>query len=210
MADRPWLAALAAALLVAGQVAAAGVWRWRHRRWTRHAQQILLTPPPEVDPAGASAWWANLAELLTPARWRRVLYGTPHVAVEYRWAGRELTILVWVPGTVAAGPVAAAIRAAWPGAATTITDATPPLPAASRGGVSAVGGALVAGRPAWYPLRTDHDTDPTRALVAAGSGSAPPRAGLRADPRPTRHTPPGHQAAATARRRCGPAAHRPA
>lgn len=171
LAERPWLAALAAAGVVTAQVAAAGLWRWRHRRLVRHAQQILLTPPPEVDPAGAAAWWANLTELLTPSRWRRLLYGTPHVAVEYRWAGRELTIVVWVPGVVPAGPVAAAIRAAWPGAATTITEATAPLPAGPLPGRAlAAGGALVAARPAWYPLRTDQDTHPTRALVAAGSG----------------------------------------
>src|SRR6266542_2769215 len=53
-------------------------------------------------------------------RLRRLLAGVPHVAVEYRWAGRQLTIGVWLPGTVPAGPVLAAARAAWPGAAATV------------------------------------------------------------------------------------------
>ncbi len=163
---RPWLAALVVAAIAAVHGVRAGVWRWRHRRLVDHARQVRITPPPEVDPAGAAAWWANLYELLAPSWRRRLLYGTPHVAVEYRWAGRELTIVVWVPGTVPAGPVAAATRAAWPGAACTIDDATAPMPTTG----AADGGALAAALPAWYPLEVDHDTDPMRALVAAGTG----------------------------------------
>src|SRR5206468_2457297 len=131
---------------------------WRHRRWagspTHPAHQIAITPPPEVDSAGAAAWWANLSDLLSPAPWRRLIYGVPHIAVEYRWAGRELTIAVWVPAAVPAGTVAAAARAAWPGAATTITEATPPIPAPTHSSttVLAEGGALVPALPAWYPL----------------------------------------------------------
>src|SRR5436309_3068960 len=115
-AARPWLAAVPIVLITAGTIATARVRIMRHRRLARHAQQVLITPPPEVDPAGATAWWANLYELLAPAPWRRLVYAVPHVAMEYRWAGRALTIHVWLPGTVPAGPVAAAVRAAWPGA----------------------------------------------------------------------------------------------
>jgi len=167
VAARPWLALVVVAGIVAGTAVRGAVWRWRHARLTRHAHQILVTPPPEVDPAGAHAWWANLHELLSPHWRRRLLYGTPHTAVEYRWAGRELTIVVWVPGTVPAGPVAAAARAAWPGATCTVTDATAPIPTSA---VHARGGALAPALASWYPLATDHDTDPLRALVAAGSG----------------------------------------
>ena len=172
-AQRPWLAAVPVALAVAGTIAAARVRTARHRRHAAHAQQVLITPPPQVDPAGATAWWANLYELLAPSRWRRLLYGTPHVAVEYRWAGRALTIHVWLPGTIPAGPVAGAVRAAWPGASATITQATAPVPIPSKGNsVRDAGGALAPAMPAWYPLQVDHDTDPTRALVAAGAGLA--------------------------------------
>jgi hypothetical protein len=164
---RPWLAALAAAGAVAGVAIRLGVWSWRHRRLQTHAQQVAVKPPPEVDPHGAFAWWANLAELLTPVWWRRLVYGTPHVGVEYRWAGRELSIVVWLPGTVPAGPVADAARAAWPGASCTITRASGPLPADAT---AVMGGALAPTLPAWYPLETEPDTDPTRALVGAGSG----------------------------------------
>jgi hypothetical protein len=168
--DRPvlagLLAAVVAAVVAAGAATRAAVARWRHARLARHACQVMLIPPPEVDPAGAAAWWATLAEVLAPSRWRRLAYGMPHVAVEYRWAGRRLTIAVWVPGTVPAGLVAAATRAAWPGAACAVTGAGPPVPP----GALAEGGVLAPALPPWYPLRADHDTDPMRALVAAGSG----------------------------------------
>ncbi|MGI5239251.1 type IV secretion system DNA-binding domain-containing protein [Dactylosporangium sp. CA-139066] len=168
-AHRPWLAGAAAALVVAAAATTARVRTLRHRRLARHAQQVLITPPPQVDPAGARAWWANLYELLAPSR--RLLYGTPHVAMEYRWAGRALTIHVWLPGTVPAGPVAAAVRAAWPGASATIADAADPVPVPTKDNrVLDVGGALVPALPTWYPLETDHNTDPSRALVAAGAG----------------------------------------
>lgn len=166
LADRPWLAGLVVVAVVGAHTARAAVRQWRHRRLTRHPHQILITPPPEVDPAGAAAWWANLHDLLSPSWRRRMLYGTPHIAVEYRWAGRHLTIVVWVPGTVAAGPVAAAVRAAWPGAACTVQDVTAPIPAAAH----AKGGALAPALPGWYPLNVDHDTDPMRPLVATGAG----------------------------------------
>ncbi|MEJ3741813.1 type IV secretion system DNA-binding domain-containing protein [Actinomycetes bacterium KLBMP 9797] len=168
---RPWLAAVAAAavvlIIVAITAARTAVWRWRHARLVEHAQQVHILPPPEVDPDGVHAWWATLYEVLAPSWRRRLLYGTPHVAMEYRWTGRELTIQVWVPGTVPAGPVAAAARAAWPGAACTITPATKPLPTKDA---TAEGGALAPTLPAWYPLETEQDTDPMRALVQAGTG----------------------------------------
>jgi hypothetical protein len=170
---RPWLAAVAAALIIAATAAGAAVRTTRHRRLAAHAHQILITPPPEVDPAGATVWWANLYELLCPSRWRRLRYGTPHVAMEYRWAGRELTIHVWLPGTVPTGPVTAAVRAAWPGAAAAVADATAPVPIPDDNNhVHDDGGTLAPALPAWYPLDVDHDLDPTRALVAAGSGLA--------------------------------------
>ncbi|GLL03712.1 type IV secretory system conjugative DNA transfer family protein [Dactylosporangium matsuzakiense] len=171
---RPWLAAVAVLLIVTGTIVHGQVQSRRHQRLARHAQQIQITPPPQVDPAGAAAWWANLYEILAPSRWRRLLYGIPHIALEYRWSGRELTLHLWLPGTVAARTVAAAVRAAWPGASATITDATDPVPIPAPGNaVRDEGGTLAPAMPAWYPLAVDHDADPTRALVAAGSGLTP-------------------------------------
>src|SRR5437763_387774 len=51
--------------------------------------------------------------------------------------------------------------------------AAAPTPVPTTGNtVRDEGGALAPAMPAWYPLETDHDTDPTRALVAAGAGLA--------------------------------------
>jgi hypothetical protein len=162
---RPWLAAVAAAVLVVAQVVRAVVAGWRHRMMVRHATLVTITPPPEVDPAGTSAFWATMAEILNTGWRRRLRDGRSHITVEYRWTGRQLSIAVWVPGTLQTQPIQAAVRGAWPGAACTVTDAVAPLP---RDTV-AVGGALAPTLAAWYPLETDHDNDPMRTLIAATS-----------------------------------------
>jgi hypothetical protein len=168
LVDRPWLVAPVAAVSGGVLVARVLVGRWRHRRLRQRSQLVTITPPPEVAPDGASTWWATLGELLQPSRRRRWWYGVPHVGFEYRWTGRQLTIQVWLPGTVPAAPVAAAARAAWPGAATTVAPAGAPLPVDAL----AEGGALVAALPAWYPLRTEHDCDPLRTLLSEMAGLA--------------------------------------
>ncbi|ROO60323.1 uncharacterized protein DUF87 [Micromonospora sp. Llam0] len=167
--DRPWLALVAVSLIAAGYAAHLVVTDRRHRRMTRHAQLITVKPPPEVDHAGTATFWTTLAEILHPGRRRRLRDGRAHIAVEYRWSGRELTIAVWVPRTIQTGPIQAAIRGAWPGAACTVTDAGPPLPLDAVD----VGGALAPTLPAWYPLETDHDNDPMRTLIVAASGLHP-------------------------------------
>lgn len=164
--DRPWLALVAVLLFAAGYTARTVVAGCRHARMARHAQLITISPPPEVDSDGAATLWATLAEILHTGWRRRLRDGRPHLAVEYRWGGRELTIAVWVPRTIQHGPIQAAIRGAWPGAACTVTDADPPLPLDALD----AGGALSPTLPAWYPLQTDHDNDPMRTLIAATSG----------------------------------------
>ncbi|MEV7230884.1 type IV secretion system DNA-binding domain-containing protein [Polymorphospora sp. NPDC051019] len=163
---RPWLAMVAVAWGVLAFVAHARLLRWRQQRWQRHAQQITITPPLEVESDSAARWWATCAEILRPMGWRRLLYGTPHVGFEYRWAGRQLTIVIWLPGTVPAGPVLAAVAGAWPGATATVGDAADPIPAT----VIAEGDALAPTLPAWYPIVTGHDSDPLRPLISALSG----------------------------------------
>jgi hypothetical protein len=88
------------------------------------------------------------------------------VAWQYAWSGRQLRISIWVPGTVPPGAVEAAAAAAWPGAAVSTAAATPPIPADT----AAAGGHLLPRAGDWLPLRTDHDADPLRPLVAAGAG----------------------------------------
>jgi hypothetical protein len=106
-----------------------------------------------------------MAEILSTGWRRRLRDGRCHIAVEYRWTGRQLTVAVWVPGTLQTGPIQAAVRGAWPGAACTVADDAPPLPTDAL----AVGGALAPTLPAWYRLETDHDNDPMRTLIAAAS-----------------------------------------
>lgn len=162
----PWLlAAVAAAVIAAAVVRVVGA--HRHRLLLAGARQVRITPPPQVDPAGVVAWWATVRELLGVSPWQRLRYGQPHVAVEYRWAGRALTVVVWLPGSIPAAPVAGAAYAAWPGCAVTVADADSPTPTART---AAAGGAFTPVLPAWYPLLVEHGTDPMRTLIAAGAG----------------------------------------
>ncbi|WFE61681.1 ATP-binding protein [Micromonospora sp. WMMD712] len=169
--QRPWLAAVAAAVLAAWIAARNLVDAWRHRHHTHGARLVTIAPPPDVDPRGAGAWWANLAGVLTPSRRRRLLYGAPHVVWQYTWSGRQLLISIWVPGTVPPGAVEAAVRAAWPGSATT-TDTNPPPPIPLNAHPT-VGGHVLPVYAEWLPLSTDHDTDPLRPLMSAGSQLKP-------------------------------------
>ncbi|MBQ1022916.1 helicase HerA domain-containing protein [Micromonospora sp. C95] len=169
--DRPWLVGVAAALLVAYVAGRNLLDGWRHRRHAEGARLVTVAPPPEVDPHSAAALWANLHGTLTPSRRRRLLYGGPHVVWQYTWTGRQLLISIWVPGTVPAGAVEAAVRAAWPGAACTTDDqAPPPIPLDVP---AAVGGHLLPTAAEWLPFETDHDNDPLRALMSAGSQLKP-------------------------------------
>ncbi|GGK36559.1 hypothetical protein GCM10010124_31530 [Pilimelia terevasa] len=163
---RPWLLGALALIAVSALTLVRVVANLRHLRQVDGARQVTIAPPPQVDPAGAGVFWANLAGILRPARIKRLRYGTPHVVFEYLWVGRRLTISVWVPGTVPPGAVEAAARAAWPGAAVTTTDeATDPLPAVEN--MTAVGGQLALSDAEWLPISTDHDADPLRPLIAA-------------------------------------------
>ena len=166
-AQRPWLLAVAGACFVAYIAARTRVQAWRHRRHADGSRLVTISPPPEVDAHGSAALWANLAGTLTPSRRRRLLYGSPHLVWQYTWTGRRLLISIWVPGTVPPGAVEAAVRAAWPGAACTTDDqAPPPIPPDVP---AAVGGHLLPTAAEWLPLESDHDNDPLRALVSAGS-----------------------------------------
>ncbi|GGN94069.1 hypothetical protein GCM10010112_83020 [Actinoplanes lobatus] len=141
--------------------------RWRHRRLTVGAAWVSIAAPPEVTAASAAALWTTMTGVLTPPR-RAWLYGLPHVAWEYLWHGRTLTIRMWVPGIVPVSTVVAAVRAAWPACTTTVDDTPgPPIPADA---VVQAGGALWPQQTDVLPLRTDHDEDPLRALLATGAG----------------------------------------
>ncbi|HEY3033617.1 MAG TPA: DUF87 domain-containing protein [Streptosporangiaceae bacterium] len=163
---RPWLGLVAAVLMVAAVFGYDQLLARQHRRFAAGARWVTIAAPPEVTAEAAAAFWTTLAGVLTPSVWRRRVYGCPHVGWEYTWTGRTLAIRVWVPGTVPPGAVEAAVRAAWPAATLTVQDAGAPIPATVG---EQVGGAHWPQHADVLPLRTEHDADPLRALLAAGA-----------------------------------------
>ncbi|MFE3551321.1 hypothetical protein ACFXN2_21905 [Streptomyces kronopolitis] len=147
------------------------LWRrlhqWRQRHLAEGARCVEILAPPHVAPKGGEVLWAQLSGLLRPW-WRRLTTGQPHLAIEYSWSHTGLRIALWIPGTVPLGLARSAVEAAWPGAHTRVTEPTPLLP--PHHPVTA--GRLRPARPAVLPLRTDHPTDPLRALLQAATGMA--------------------------------------
>jgi hypothetical protein len=137
----------------------------RHRDLAEKACCVEILAPPTVAARGGEVLWAQLSGLLRPW-WRRLTSGQPHLAFEYAWSHTGLRIRLWVPGPVPLGLVRRAVEAAWPGAHTRITGPDGLLP---EGGV-ATAGRMRPARPAVLPLRTDHPTDPLRALLQAATG----------------------------------------
>ncbi|MZG20186.1 type IV secretion system DNA-binding domain-containing protein, partial [Streptomyces sp. SID5914] len=163
-ASAPFLAPAALASTVAGYTARRHLVRLRQQHLTDGARVVEVLAPPQVAPKGGEILWAQLAGLLRPW-WRRITTGQPHLAFEYTWSHTGLRIRLWVPGTVPLGLVRRAVEAAWPGAHTRVTEPGPLLPI--RHEVTA--GRLRPARPV-LPLRTDHATDPLRALLQAATG----------------------------------------
>ncbi|MEV0598477.1 type IV secretion system DNA-binding domain-containing protein [Streptomyces sp. NPDC050315] len=141
--------------------------RWRSVRMARGAQCITIAAPPDVDPRGAEALWANLAGLARPW-WRRPAGGQPHLAFEYAFDTDGCHIRLWLPGSVPHAMISRAIEAAWPGSHTRIT-APPPPPLRTTSTHATTAGTLRLARPDVLPIEADHPADPLRALLAAGT-----------------------------------------
>lgn len=150
---------------VCGNTARRRLLRSRQDRLVNGARCVEILAPPAVAPKGGEVLWAQLAGLLRPW-WRRITTGQPHLAFEYTWSHTGLRIRLWVPGPVPLGLVRRAVEAAWPGAHTRVTDPAPMLPYAH----TVTAGWLRPARPDVLPLRTDHTTDPLRALLQAATG----------------------------------------
>src|SRR6185436_2769620 len=99
--------------------------RWRQRRLWAGARLVEVAAPVTVDPDGGVALWSQLLGLLT-SRWRRRLFGQPHLAFEYVFTPARTFVRIWVPGPVPPGLVEHAVTAAWPGARTTTRPAPAP------------------------------------------------------------------------------------
>lgn len=140
----------------------------RRRRFADGARWVTITPPAEVDPAGAERLWSTLHALARP-RLTRLLKGQPHVVFEIHATAGQLLFGFWVPGTITPGRIEHAVRAAWPGAQAkaakkVLPAPIPPAPAGRRLVIAA--GRLTLARHEALPLRTDHKLDPLRAVLA--------------------------------------------
>lgn len=153
--------------------------RAARRQWYAGARVVTVLPPAGLDPAAALAgarrlWWDLPG--LAPPRWKRLVAGVPHLAVEYHLAaGEDLAVRLWLPGPVPTARVDAALRAAWPGAL--VLDNTPTTSTqngesapAGKTGLVVTGGTVRPDRPEHLPLRVpdprDESVDPLRALEA--------------------------------------------
>ncbi|MGW1170741.1 type IV secretory system conjugative DNA transfer family protein [Streptomyces sp. NPDC002550] len=161
----PVLAPCAAVAAASGSALRYRVRLWHERRLAQSARCVEILAPPTVAPRGGEVLWAQLAGLLRPW-WRRIATGQPHLAFEYTWSHTGLSIRLWLPGTVPLGLVRRAVEAAWPGAHTRVTEPAPLLPP----GHTVTAGRLRSARPDVMPLRTDHNSDPLRALLQAATG----------------------------------------
>ncbi|MGP3949642.1 type IV secretory system conjugative DNA transfer family protein [Streptomyces sp. 7N604] len=164
-AHAPVLAPCAAVAVASGYVLRHRLHQARQQRLADGARCVEILAPPTVAPKGGEVLWAQLAGLLRPW-WRRITTGQPHLAFEYTWSHTGLHIRLWVPATVPLGLVRRAVEAAWPGAHTRVTQPTPLLPHDH----THTAGRLRPARPGVLPLRTDHATDPLRALLQAATG----------------------------------------
>ncbi|MET9036954.1 type IV secretory system conjugative DNA transfer family protein [Streptomyces mirabilis] len=163
----PWLKPLAA-VSVTGALALRVVLRQRRQQaFADGAHLVTVLAPPTVPDKGGEVLWAQLSGLLRPW-YQRLLHGQVHLGFEYAWHSGGLTVRLWLPGMVPTALVRRAVEAAWPGAHTTVTEAEPPFSAQHL----STAGHLRLARPEVLPLRTDHKSDPLRALLQAATGMA--------------------------------------
>ncbi|MEY9963349.1 hypothetical protein ABIA33_001382 [Streptacidiphilus sp. MAP12-16] len=164
LTDGWWLAPTLAATATAAAVGRRGLHRRHQRQLTAGGHALAILAPPVVDPAGAEALWSHLVGLLRPW-WKRALGQQPHLVFIYHFTSAGLEVHLWAPASVPSVLLHRAVEAAWPGAHTRPTFR--PVPLAKEHPVT-TGGTLRLGRPDILPIRTEHDTDPLRALLGTG------------------------------------------
>lgn len=143
---------------------------WRHTRAGRDAYLVTITPPPQVEPTGATHLWSHLHGLAHPV-WRRLIHGNPHLVFEYLCADRAVTLRLWVPGSIQPGLITHAITAAWPGAITTLTrHPALALPRPHRRSAPAAGAAT--GHASTPDTSTGPASPTTRTTPDAAAGDA--------------------------------------
>lgn len=135
----------------------------RDRLSNTEARYVLLKVPPQVERGSAEAFWTHLHAVLRQGRRSRV-----HLVFEFSWTSDGLDLGIWVPPTLSAAAVAAAVEAAWPGADAQITNEVPW--SATAGDSTVAGGELRLAKPAYLPLKVKHESDPLRPLLSAARG----------------------------------------
>ncbi|WP_051941154.1 TraM recognition domain-containing protein [Phaeacidiphilus oryzae] len=175
-AHAPALAATAAGTYALTAAARRLLHHRAQRRLTADGYLTEILAPPEIDPSAAEAFWSHLVGLLRPW-WSRAAGRQTHLVLEYRFTTRGLALCLWAPGTLPPVLLERAVEAAWPGAHTRPRPLPPPRAAPPPdphrpGPVHTTGGVLRLARPEILPLHHQHETDPLRALLAAGSAVA--------------------------------------
>ncbi|WP_232247839.1 type IV secretion system DNA-binding domain-containing protein [Kitasatospora azatica] len=162
--DWPILIPAAAGSTAAYWTTRCALHRRRQQRLTIGGIAVTILSPPTAHPAAAAALWSHLVGLLRPW-YRRLLTGQPHLAFEYHFTPAGLTVRLWAPASVPQALLRRAVEAAWPGTHTKTERLPVPL---SKEDLFTTGGTLRLARPEILPLKTDHDSDPLRALLGAG------------------------------------------
>jgi hypothetical protein len=145
-------------------VAARTFRRWRSHRLASEGRLLQVLPPPEVDPDGAVTLWMALHALTRP-RWKRLLFGQPHLAWELTAEGGDASLQVWVPSLVPPGLVEQAVENSWPGSRV-IEAANSEL---RFDGVRPATCELVLGEPDYFPLGEGIGSDSLRLVLGAFS-----------------------------------------
>jgi hypothetical protein len=133
----------------------------RRQRSGAGAHLVSLAPGPEVDPAGGEALWTALHGILRRDRWAAMFSGRPNVSFEITWSAGRLQIGIWIPPQVSANRIAHAAEASWPGVMTEVA----PAPVSVSDSPSVAAGELRLADREWFPIRSDHPTDPYRLLL---------------------------------------------
>ncbi len=142
--------------------------RWRDRKASSDGRVLQILPPPEVDPEGAITLWMALHALTRP-RWKRRLFGQPHLAWEMTAEGGDATLAVWVPATVPPGLIEQAIENSWPGSRVLESAAVD----MGFNGLNPATCELVLGEPDHFPLGEGTGKDCLRLVLGAFSLLAP-------------------------------------
>lgn len=149
--------------LLAVLVVRAVLYRRAAAAWRQGSHYVTLSAPPEVEPVSAEAAWRQLGGI-EQGPWSRFWFGQPCLIWEYAWIEARFTVRVWVPSKIDPAVVAKTLKARFPGADATVSEAVAPLDP---------GGAARGGHVRWRtgtaaPVAENSGEDLLRGLLEAG------------------------------------------